>query len=47
MDKLISDSTHVESTGQVKEILHAYIIGNWSIEVGNNNGTLLKWNINT
>jgi len=32
MDKLITDSAQVEITGRVKDILRAYVIGNWSSE---------------
>ena len=32
MDKLISDRAQVEITGRVKDILRAYVIGNWCSE---------------
>ena len=32
MDKLITDSAQVEINGRVKDILRAYVIGNWSSE---------------
>ena len=32
MDKLISDGAKVETTGRVKDIFRAYVIGNWHSE---------------
>ena len=32
MDRLISNSAQVETRGRAKDILRAYIIGNWQIE---------------
>ena len=32
MDKLITDIAQVEIIGQVKDIIRAYVIGNWSSE---------------
>ena len=34
MDKLLSGSAHIEITGRVKDILRAYVIGNWSSKSG-------------
>ena len=32
MDKLISDSAKVETSGRAKDILRAYVIGDWQSE---------------
>ena len=46
MNKLISDSAQVEITGDVKDILRAYVIGSCSSEVGQQQQHLLKGNTN-
>ena len=44
--KIVSDSAHVEITGCVKDIIRAYVIGNWLVKPSTNSKTQLSTSIN-
>ena len=42
MDRLISDSAQVETRGRAKDILRAYVIGNWQSEANQQHQNLAE-----